>query len=253
MNALAAMKLPTIEVNGLPRERLEVMAEAGARVLECYRVLQKSDANVVGEVLRDQGEFYEWDHYPSEDVYDRETHSQYYYHAHPPEKRANKWGAEHGHFHTFLRPKGMPARIEPAPLADYEAPADPNDALTHFVGVSMNRAGYPIRLFTTNRWVTGEVWYAADDVITMLEKFEIDQALPSWPVNVWITGMLQLFQPQIEALLRQRDRTVAEWEASHPGLNAYEDRDLEITSITDISVEDQVKKVDKALRAAAAA
>ena len=87
----------------------------------------------------------------------------------------------------------------------------------------------------------------------MLEKFEIDQALPSWPVNVWITGMLQLFQPQIEALLRQRDRTVAEWAASHPGLNAYEDRDLEITSITDISVEDQVKKVDKALRAAAAA
>lgn len=250
-SGLAAMKLDTVELAGLAPERLDHMNEAAMRVLECYRVLQKSDANIVGEVIKDPVDFYEWDHYPDGDVYDWDSHSQHYYHAHPPEKRANKWGVEHGHFHTFLRPKGMPGSVKPAAPADYEAPEGANDALTHFVGISMNWAGFPIRLFSTNRWVTGEIWYTADDVISMIDRFEIDVALPSWPVNIWITAMVQLFRPQIEALLHRRDKVVADWEAAHPGLNAYEDRNLEITSIIDISVEDQIKKISKALRATA--
>jgi len=244
------MKMTDIDMSGLSAARLTEMTEAGARILECYRVLQKNEANVVGEVLREQGDFFEWDHYPDGDVYDWESHSQYYYHAHPPEKRANKWGAEHGHFHTFLRPRGMPETIKPAPLDDYQPPEDANDALTHFIGISMDRAGFPIRLFSTNRWVTGEAWYTADNVIGLLDCFEIDQALPSWPVNIWITGMVQLFRPQIEALLTERDRTVTNWQATNPGINAYEDRNLEITSIMDISVEEQIKQVSKVLHAA---
>ncbi|HNH52809.1 MAG TPA: hypothetical protein PLL07_10365, partial [Nitrosomonas sp.] len=43
----------------LSREQLERMAEAGAQIIECYRVLQKAGLNVVGEVLKGQGEFYE--------------------------------------------------------------------------------------------------------------------------------------------------------------------------------------------------
>ena len=77
-----------VELADLPTERLEDMAAAGAEVLEVYRLLRKSGDNVVGEVLRGQGEFYEWDHFPKGDVYDPETHSQYYYHAHPAELSA---------------------------------------------------------------------------------------------------------------------------------------------------------------------
>jgi hypothetical protein len=238
-----------IDVGKLPRKRLQEMAAAGERILECYRVLRKSEANVVGEVLRGQGEFYEWDHYPEGDVYDFETHSQYYYHTHPPEDRTKKWGAEHGHFHTFLRPKGMPRGVAPAKVADYELPKDANDALSHFIGIPMNQAGFPIRLFTTNRWVTGEIWYEATDVIKMLDRFEMDVALPSWPVNIWIGALLRLFRPQIEKLLHDRDRAVHDWQAAHPGENVFEDRGLEITSIMDISVEGQIKKVKKALKA----
>ena len=228
-------------------EQLQAQFEAGTNILECYRVMQKSSANVVGEVLKGQGDFFEWDHYPSGDVYDHETHSQFYYHAHPPEKRANKWGAEHGHFHTFLRPKGMPDTIEPAPLDDFKAPDDPNDALTHFIGISMNQAGYPIRLFTTNRWVTGEVWYTAETVISLLDRFEMDLSYPSWPVNIWLTHMLRLFRKEIEMLLIKRDAAVKKWQAEHPGVNVYEDRNLEITSIIEISVEDKMKKLEAAL------
>ena len=108
-----------VELAELPRERLEDMAAAGAEIMECYRLLRKSDGNVVAEVLRGHGEFYEWDHYPPGDVYDKETHSQYYYHAHPAELR----GGEHGHFHTFLRPKGMPEGVAPAALPDYSPPS----------------------------------------------------------------------------------------------------------------------------------
>lgn len=230
-------------------EQLQAMLEAGSNILECYRVLQKSSANVVGEVLKGQGDFFEWDHYPSGDVYDHETHSQYYYHAHPPEKRANKWGSEHGHFHTFLRPKGMPDSAEPAALDDYVPPDDPNDALTHFVGVSMDQAGYPIRLFTTNRWVTGEVWYSAETVISLIDRFDMDLSYPSWPVNIWLTHLVRLFRVEIEELLVKRDACVKKWQAEHPGINVYEDRNLEITSIIDISVENKIKALQAAVSA----
>jgi hypothetical protein len=194
-------------------------------------------------VLRGQGEFYEWDHFPKGDVYDPETHSQYYYHAHPAELR----GGEHGHFHTFLRPKGIPPGIAPAPLADYVPPEGDNDALSHLIGISMDQHGYPIRLFSTNRWVTGEVWYAADDVIGMLDRFHMDLASPSLPVNIWITALSRLFRPDIEELVRARDQKVAARRQRNPDTNVYEDRDLEITSFADISVEEQIERVTQAL------
>ena len=232
------------DLTGLPRQELEALAAAGDVTLECYRILQKTDDNVVGEVLRGHGNFYEWDHYPPGDIYDHDSHAQYYYHAHPTEDR----GGEHGHFHTFLRPKGMPSGIRPAALPDYRPPKDKDDALGHLVAISMNPAGYPIRMFTTNRWVTGEVWYRADDVIRMLDRFEIDHARPSWPVNRWLGSMLRLFRPQIVELIRERDRAVKQWARAHPDENTYEDRQLEITSITDISVEAQIETVRAALR-----
>jgi hypothetical protein len=99
------------------------------------------------------------------------------------------------------------------------------------------RLVFPIRLFTANRWVTGEVWYNAKTVISMIDRFFMDLAYPSLPVNIWVTGMFQLFRPNIEILLHQRDQAVADWQNDHPYENVYEDRGLEITSIQDISIE----------------
>ncbi|MBZ0324749.1 MAG: hypothetical protein K8F57_00985, partial [Alphaproteobacteria bacterium] len=65
----------------LTRERLAEMAEAGAEILECYRVLAKTGDNIVGEILRGQGGFVELNHYPDGDVYDSDSGAQYYYHA----------------------------------------------------------------------------------------------------------------------------------------------------------------------------
>ena len=243
------MAYPLMTVFGkLSHSRLRKMARAGEQIQECYRLLEKTDDNIVGEVLRGHGDFYEWEHYPPGDVYDIESHAQYYYHAHPPEGRAKKFGVEHGHFHTFLRPKGMPKSVKPADLPDFKKPKGENTALTHFIGISMNRAGYPIRLFTTNRWVTRETWYFSKSVKSMLNSFSVDQAYPSLPVNIWITAMMILFRPNIETLLLERDKAVHEWRVRYPKENAFEDRKLEITSIQEVSVEDQIEVVHKALK-----
>lgn len=213
------------EFSTLPGTRLEAMAEAGTRVMECRRVLAKTGATVVSEILKDQGAFVPWDHYPAGDVYDRQSLSQYYFHAHPPEDRANAWGAEQGHFHTFQR--------------------GGDGAVTHLIAVSVNGCGDPVRLFTTNAWVTGEAWRPADQVIALLDRFAVDQALPSWPVNLWLTNLLRLFRPGIEMLLRRRDAALADWRARHgqDAATALADHGLEVTSILEIDVDRQAAAV----------
>ncbi|MDO8438573.1 MAG: hypothetical protein Q7S69_10535 [Nitrosomonadaceae bacterium] len=233
--------MESADFTALPREQLARMADAGAQIVECYRVLHKAGLNIVGEVLKGQGMFYELEHYPKDDVFDGETHSQYYYHAHRTD------AGENGHFHTFLRQPGMPVATLPIPYNGEEPWPVGKDALSHLIGISMDAYGFPIGLFATNRWVTAEAWYKAEDVIAMLDRFKIDHAFPSWPVNLWISAMLVLFRPQVEALLRQRDQVIAKWERKHHGVDVFEDRKLELTGHTSIDVEQQIKEVVAAL------
>lgn len=231
-------------LEALTTEQLNTMLLAGAQIKNCYRLLLKNESygNVVREVLKDQGQFIEFDHYPKGDVHDSETHCQYFYHAH------RGINGENGHFHTFLRAKGMPEGVSPAPYdGDTEWPSG-DDALSHIVCISMDPKGYPIGLFSTNRWVTGETFYSATDVISMLDKFEMDMLYPSWPVNIWITSTMRLFRPQIEQLLRRRDVSIEEWRSKHPDADVYEDRDLEITSQQTIDVDTQLQLITNILQ-----
>jgi len=252
----------------LPRLELERMAAAGQAALDCLKSLAAAGDSVVSKALGSAESFYEWQHYPAGDVYDPRTHAQYYYHAHPPAERGT---SEHGHFHAFLRPRGMPAGVQPLMLPELaipDAPAQPqgpvlpparqpnqgedNDKLSHLVAISMDSRGLPIRLFTTNRWVTGETWYGAEDVVRMLDRFAIGTGEPSRPLNAWITAMFTLFRPQMHALLAARDAAIMTWRRRHRGkIHVFEDRRLEVTSAKAIDIEDQVRRIDAALRRAA--
>jgi hypothetical protein len=232
---------PAFEPTRLPRARLEAMYAAGEEVFECLRVLEKADLNLVGEVLRGHGTFYELEHYPPQDVFDSDTHSQYYYHAH------RGLAGEHGHFHTFLRARGMPEGVRPVPYSGVEEWPAGDEALAHLIAISMDAYGRPIGLFTVNRWVAADAWYPAQDVIRMLDRFAIDHADPSWPVNRWVTAMIRFFRPQIESLLARRDEAVAGWAAEHPGVDVFEDRGLEVTSELAVTVEEQFARVREAL------
>jgi len=228
-------------IDSLQRVQLEAMLAAGDEILECFRVLGKGGLNIVGELLKGQGTFYEYDHFPKGDIYDEDFSSQYYYHAHREDQ------AEHGHFHTFLRAGAIPETVQPVPYDGEEPWPAGDEALSHLICISMDPRGFPLGMFATNRWVTAEAWYRADDVIDMVDRFRIDHANPSWPTNRWITAMMCLFKPQIAALLRHRDAVVEAWSRDHPGVDVYEDRDLEITGWLDVSVDDQLAAVRAAL------
>jgi hypothetical protein len=246
----------------LERAALEAMAVAGVEVLECRRLLASGGDTAVSRALGGAPDAVEWSHYPAGDVYDPLSHAQYFYHLHPAAQRAP---GEHGHFHTFLRPRGMPPGTRPLimpELAIADAPAAPpvpqpnqgadNDEFSHLAAIAMDAAGEPVRLFTTNRWVTGETWYAAADVAAMLDRFVIDVERPSWPLNRLISALFALFRPQLIELVHARDRAVMSFRRRRRGkVHVFEDRRLEVTSAVDIDVDDQIRRVALALEQAA--
>ncbi len=238
--ATVAPQVVPPSLDGLPRAELEAMRAAGVSVRKCMRVLEKADLNLVGEVLRGNGTFFEMEHYPPDDVNDTETGSQYYYHAH-------RGAGEHGHFHLFVRAKGMPDGVAPAANRG-EAPwPSGSDAIAHLIAISMDVFGVPKALFAVNRWVTDETWYPAEDVVRMVDRFKIDHAQPSWPLNIWLGQMLVLFRPQVEALIRHRDATVAYWHSIDSSVDVFEDRTLEMTGMLSISIDDQIIAINRAL------
>ncbi len=242
LQAAATVALAPPRLDPLPRVRLEAMLAAGLEILECRRALHKAGLNVVGELLRGQGTFYEHDHYPENDVFDTDAHAQYYYHAH------RGLEGEHGHFHTFVRSAGMPAGAAPLEVPHAEPWPSGDDALAHLIAVSMDAYGNEIGLFAPNRWVAGDTWYAARDVIAMLGRFRVDHAWPSWPVNRWLSAMFVLFRPHIEQLLLERDHVIGGWRERFPDADVLELRELDILARMPVSVEQTLLDVKAALR-----
>ncbi|MBO6947630.1 MAG: hypothetical protein JJ855_06580 [Rhodospirillales bacterium] len=226
----------------LSQSLLDEMYEAGQSVLECERNLLEAGSNVVAELLEADRDFYQWDHYPDGDVYCPGSHAQYYYHSHPPDVRGNSWGEEHGHFHTFLRQMGFPAEVAEDASPDPDPASPDTEPPAHLVAISMGFDGKAARLFTTNRWVTGEAWCDAPIVTRLLRHFHIGHHDPSPIVNQWINGMLILFRPTVEALLHARDDVVAQ-HAPETSTHVLDDKNLEVTSISEIDVNEQMMRI----------
>ncbi len=212
------------------------------QIKECQRVLAKAKSNVVWEILRQSEPFVQWSHYPKGDVFDNETHSQYFYHAHPTQLAVNTRSNENGHFHLFLRKKGIPDTLQPVDIDRSCRPdGSKEDDICHLIGISMDKYGQPLSLFTTNRWVTGETWYDAATVIQLLDYFNIDHCLPSWPLNLWLSSMVRVYRDEIAQLIMARDERIAAWKIAYPERNPYEDRELEVTSSLDLQIPEKIR------------
>lgn len=221
-------------------EDLKKMWEAGLEIEEWNRLLSKTGSHIVQEVLKGRGIFWEMDHYPLNDAYDWETFSQYYYHAHR--------GGEHGHFHLFLRQGGMGSSVTPVFYDSRNQTLNDVDTFAHIVAISMDDEGYPIGLFTTNRWVTGEDWYSADDVKSMVSSFHVEHTHPSYVVNRWLNSMLILFKPQIVHLIEERDHKLGQYKNGIPLKEILEDHNLDVISETQISIVTQMKVISELLK-----
>jgi hypothetical protein len=114
----------------------------------------------------------------------------------------------------------------------------------HLVALAVDQRGAPIRLFTTNRWVTGETWYRADDVIRMLDRFRVRGAQSSAILNRWLGALVRVFQPEIAQLLRGRDKAILDRRWRRRG-NVLEDPLLEITSSLDIDLDTRLAAIER--------
>src|SRR3954454_15059658 len=240
-------------------------ARAAATLRQCGHDLVQRGSSILREITEGALEIPEWRRYPEGEVYDAATHAQYFYHRHPVAGRARSGEAsEHGHFHLFLRAEGMPAGIAPlvvpemavanVPVPPQSAPLKrgARDEVAHLVAVAIDARGEPIRLFTTNCWVTGETWYGADDVIRMLDHFDLQTDAPSLLLNRWLAALVHLFRPEIAVLLRNRDKAVQEWQWRWRRRgHVFEDTRLEVTSSFDIDLEARLALVEEAGRESA--
>lgn len=174
----------------------------------CERLLAKSGENVLRETLRDASSVEAWAHYPAGDVFDPESGGQWYYHCHIPAAD----GIEHGHYHCFVRPEGA------------------NGPVHHLIAIGVDPFGKLHRLFTVNQWVVGDAWLPAEPTIALLPRFDMQLAKPSYLVNRWLTAIVTQYQPEIETLIRERDRVLAERAGEGDAEAVRQDRSLEVTS-----------------------
>ena len=236
-------------------------ASAAAIIGECRRGLAARGGNIAREAVGRGGVVQDWRHYPAGDAYDPVSHAQYFYHRHQePEQGADHPAeplSDHGHFHLFLRAEGMPegalplllpeAAIANLPTPPQAAPSKrgARDEVSHLIAIAVDAKGEPIRLFTTNRWVTGETWYRADDVIRMLDRFTLDAAEPASLVNGWLGAIVRLYQPEIAMLLRKRDEAVMDPRRRRRRVDVFEDPKLEIISSLAIDLDARLAAVDR--------
>lgn len=149
-------------------------ADHGRRILEIMLGLARRGRHVTLAALAGSSRMKAWRHYPEHDADDAVHRSRFYYHAHGEHSRGN---GEHGHFHIF----------------HVHASGD----VAHLLAISMSDGGLPLRLFLTNRWVTGERWSSARQCHVHLHNFHCEQRGPLAPVAAWLTAMIGLYHEDI--------------------------------------------------------
>ena len=173
-------------------------------------------------------------HFPELDLKSKNNKSLCFFHRHDAKQ------VEAGHFHFF----------------QHHQPED-----VHLLALALNWHGWPHRLFSVNRWVTGETWMPATQTWQHFKKWRIRTErrwVDAWRVcecldrsmqdpilvGLWLESLLACLEPQIKACLRARDRNLADWIDRKPGVNLLEDQSLEVLSEQSIGWAETASIVD---------
>ena len=241
---IAIRDTPDIDFSDQPKERLLAMQAAADEMIAVLEDAAEQQKHILIDVLNatDSEEFTQWQHYPPGDVHDRENGAVWFYHAHAEDEAARPW-SEHGHFHLFVHSRHADPKAEPIAL-----PPEPDmekGGLCHLVAISFDHAGTPIRVFTTNRWVAMEWQYPAEEVIRLLDSFNLDNTEFALTTR-WLIAALKLFRPQIEWSLRERDRAIDKLRQKDPE-GFSEDRSIEVLSSFPFDLGSQIDAIEAAL------
>lgn len=196
---------------------MERRARAAAAVLAVQWQYASRGRSLAAAALAGARRFVEWEHHPRGDHVDRASGVRFFYHAHSADARA---AGEHGHFHLFVPAPGRPGSI------------------SHLVGISLGAKGLPLRLFTTNHWVTGEAWCDAPALAALVPHLSLHAIGRLAPVARWLQGMVALHDDVIVDLLHERDRRLGGDSA------ALEDRAVHIVSQRPVSLAQRLQALD---------
>lgn len=235
---------PDIDFAGLPADRLRRMRDAAGEMIAVLEEAAGQNRHILRDVVEAAAPdpFTEWQHYPPGDVQDVDKGAIWFFHAHARDGEARAWD-EYGHFHTFVYTDHLPARARPLALpagTDLE-----RGGLCHLAAISFDGNGVPIRIFTTNRWVTGEWLYPAEQVIALLDRFDLDNEEFRLTTR-WLIAALALFRPQIEWSLRERDAVIA-GHLEGDGEGFFEDHEFEVLSSFPFDLAAQIDAVEAAI------
>jgi hypothetical protein len=194
------------------RSKLGLAAETLAAIQLGYAQKGQSLAQAA---LCGAAHFVEWQHYPRNDVTDANSGYEFYYHAHATDVTEC---AEHGHFHVFRRD------------------ATDQSHFTHLVAISLNQTGIPVRIFTTNQWVTGEQFQWADRVMDNIRDFHLCTKGRMVPIANWLGAFLQLFESEIEQIVLARDLKIAQLSEEDELSNVLESRRYHILTQCNIDL-----------------
>lgn len=201
------------------------------RFQEVDQQLKKLSINLVEELVgRNKFSFSnipkdEHVHFPSDDVLDVETGSQYFLHRHSSDKIDD---SIHVHFFRQWIPVelGLPEN---------------KDIATHLIALEFDISGNPLRWIVVNQWVVGDYWQPAEETINLFrdwgiknpEKGRGDKINPI--CHEWLELYMKLnLDTKIKALLMERDVRLDALVDLNPDLNVLEDQSIEIFGCSDV-------------------
>lgn len=138
----------------------------------------------------------------------------YHHHDYP-----NKTDNEHGHFHLFIRLKG---------LTEWH----------HLLLISMDKQGQAFQLATVNQWVTDSRWIEQTDLGHLFQQLEVQD--PESLLHSWFIAILSVFHEEIISLITKRDQQLSDInETFAPGDN-LKNRDIYTLSSQTINLEQKL-------------
>jgi len=210
-------------------------------IVTCYSSLASNGSHLLAPIL-DGSPPRQWQHYPADDAIDRQRRYQWFYHSHDPQDRPG--AAEHGHFHLFARTEGLAEQLDEAAESAFlrklgarrrRAP------IRHLLAVGTNAVGVPVSLFTVNPWVTGDLPLSGAATVELLRRLRLATGHPL--IDSVLTSVVRLHEPEIQALIAQRDRSLFARAARGP--RALDDETLEVTSSIALDVDRRLTEVGR--------